>query len=541
VLAALREDRQFWWRVLEGLAVVAAAVAGFLGGRHSRRRRDPDPDLRELFDRAPAACHSLNPDGVFVEINQTELDWLGYARGEIVGVRRFGDFLTDAGRQTFAANFPRLLAEGRVDDLEFDLIRRDGSAMPVLLSATAVLDASGRFVASRSMMFDLRGRRAGEMARQRAFLRQVIDLDPSFIFAKDREGRFVLANQAAAEAYGTTTDAIIGRTDRDFNPDVSEVDHFRRDDLDVIDGGREKLIPEERITDASGRTRWLQTIKRPLPAPDGSGTLVLGIAVDITERKRAENEVRALNADLEARVEMRTRELEEANRELEAFSYSVSHDLRAPLRHIHGYVEMLTRATEGQLSDKARRYLSTIASASREMGVLIDDLLSFSRMGRAELREERVDLNALIEECRAGLDTAGRAIDWEIAPLPEACGDRAMLKQVVANLLDNAVKYTRPRERAVVAVSEAPSADPAWVTVAVRDNGVGFDPAFAGKLFGVFQRLHRADEFEGTGIGLANIRRIVTRHGGRVWAESEPGRGASFYFTLRRAGPEGSG
>lgn len=521
--------------MLESLAVAAAAIAGFLVGR-SLRRRMPDTHIRDLFDRAPSAYHSLNADGVFVEINQTELEWLGYARDEVVGVRRFADVLTDEGRRMFAANFPRLLAEGRVDDLEFELIRRDGSTMPVLLSATAIRDASGRFVASRSTMFDLRGRRAGEMARQRAFLRQVIDLDPSFIFAKDRDGRFVMANKAVADAYGTTTEAIIGRSDRDFNPDLSEVDHFRQDDLEVIDLGREKVIPEERITDASGRTRWLQTIKRPLPASDGTGTLVLGVAVDITDRKRAEDEIRALNAQLEERVARRTRELEEANRELEAFSYSVSHDLRAPLRHIHGYVEMLTRAAEGQLSDKAQRYLSTIASASREMGVLIDDLLSFSRMARAELHEERVDLDALVAQCRSSLDTAGRAIDWQIGPLPAVCGDRAMLKQAVANLLDNAVKYTRPRNPAVISVAEAPSAGNGWVTVAVRDNGVGFDPAYADKLFGVFQRLHRADEFEGTGIGLANIRRIITRHGGRVWAESEPGRGASFYFTLRRAG-----
>lgn len=524
-------------RVLSTVAAAAAAIAGFTLGRFLRTPDASATAIRDLFDRAPTAYHSLNADGVFIEINQTELDWLGYAREEIVGVRRFGDFLTEDGRRTFAVNFPRLMAEGEVHDIEFDLVRRDGTTMPVLLSATAIRDASGRFVATRSAMFDLRSRRAGEMARQRRFLRQIIDLDPSFIFAKDRDGRFVLANRAVAEAYGTTVEAIIGRTDRDFNPDASEVDHFRQDDLDVIDFGREKLIPEERITDASGRTRWLQTIKRPLPLPDGA-TLVLGVAVDITARKQAEEEVRALNVALESRVSERTRQLEEANLELEAFSYSVSHDLRAPLRHIHGYVEMLSRATEGQLSEKAQRYLSTIAGASKEMGVLIDDLLSFSRMGRADLHESRVDLAALVEECRPALDTEGRAIDWHIGPLPAVCGDRAMLRQVVANLLDNAVKYTRPRDRAVISVAEAPSDGNGWVAITVRDNGVGFDPAYADKLFGVFQRLHRADEFEGTGIGLANIRRIITRHGGRVWAEGEPGRGASFYFTLRRASEE---
>jgi signal transduction histidine kinase len=224
------------------------------------------------------------------------------------------------------------------------------------------------------------------------------------------------------------------------------------------------------------------------------------------------------------------------NQELEAFSYSVSHDLRAPLRHIHGYVEMLRVATEGQLSEKATRYLKTIGDASVEMGELIDDLLAFSQVGRSELGTTSVDLGALVEDVIHGLEmaTTGRPIAWTIAPLPCVVGDPSLLKQVLTNLIDNAVKYSRPRDPATIEVGCA-GEEAGRVVLFVRDNGVGFDMQYAHKLFGVFQRLHRPEEFEGTGIGLATVRRIIGRHGGRVWAEGALNHGATIYFTLERA------
>jgi Bacteriophytochrome (light-regulated signal transduction histidine kinase) len=253
---------------------------------------------------------------------------------------------------------------------------------------------------------------------------------------------------------------------------------------------------------------------------------------EVLERARAEAEVRRLNAELDLRVRQRTAELERINQELEAFSYSVSHDLRAPLRHINGFATLLQKRIAGDLDATSAHYLHQVSDACQRMSTLIDDLLEFSHVGRAELRLSLVDLDAVLREALRELEieTNGRRIDWKLSPLPAVSADAAMLRQVFANLLGNAVKYTRTREVAEITVG-AESRDGELV-VFVRDNGVGFDMRTATKLFGVFQRLHAASEFEGTGIGLANVRRIIARHGGRTWAESAPDQGATFYFSL---------
>jgi signal transduction histidine kinase len=235
----------------------------------------------------------------------------------------------------------------------------------------------------------------------------------------------------------------------------------------------------------------------------------------------------------------RTAELEVVNRELEAFSYSVSHDLRAPLRHIGGYADMLREEFSAVLDESGKRYLATIAGAVTQMGRLIDDLLAFSKMGRAEMREDKTSMSALVAGTVDDLATEieGRRIDWDIQPLPDVRGDRSMLKQVWVNLLSNAVKYSRPREVAKIRIGC--SRNDGEYEFYVQDNGAGFDMAYADKLFGVFQRLHRTEEFEGVGVGLANVQRIVNRHGGRTWAHGKTNQGATFYFTLPdvRTGP----
>lgn len=245
---------------------------------------------------------------------------------------------------------------------------------------------------------------------------------------------------------------------------------------------------------------------------------------DITERRRVAGE-------LQRRGEL----LEAANKELEAFSYSVSHDLRAPLRHIDGYAALLRKSVEPSLNEKAARYLQTISDSAKQMGQLIDDLLVFSRMGRQEMLHTAVNLDQVIKNILSDLrlDLQGREISWTIAALPEVQGDPAMLRQVFMNVIANAVKFTSTRPIATIEIGvQHPSSTE--IVLFVRDNGVGFDMQYAPKLFGVFQRLHRADEFEGTGIGLANVRRIVHRHGGRTWAEAVPDKGATFYVLLPR-------
>jgi light-regulated signal transduction histidine kinase (bacteriophytochrome) len=270
---------------------------------------------------------------------------------------------------------------------------------------------------------------------------------------------------------------------------------------------------------------------------------------DVTEFVRqkqqpAENEteLRARMEQMEAeifrssqQVQAANQQLRAVNQELEAFSYSVSHDLRAPLRHIDGYVEMLIKHAGDTLSDKSRRYLKIVSESAGQMGQLIDDLLAFSRMGRAEMQLMTVNLKLLTQELITGFraETTERKIIWKTGNLPVVEGDPSMLKQVFVNLLSNAVKYTRGKDPAEIEIGIANETSDE-VVMFVRDNGAGFDMKYVDKLFGVFQRLHRAEEFEGTGVGLANVRRIINRHGGRIWAEGAINAGATFYFSLTK-------
>ncbi len=293
---------------------------------------------------------------------------------------------------------------------------------------------------------------------------------------------------------------------------------------------------EARLRHADGTYRWQYVCGFDIERDEkGKVIRMLGIRMDITERKQAEVKLRRFNEELEQRVRDRTGQLEAANKELEAFTYSVSHDLRAPLRHIDGFIELLQKKIQTTLDDQARHYMEIIAESARKMGTLIDNLLSFSRMGRNEIAKSQVDLSQLVQDVIQEFkpEAEEREVQWKISALPSVNGDQAMLRIVLANLIANALKFTRPCQAAEIEIGCLPDQDNE-IIVFIRDNGVGFDMAYADKLFGVFQRLHPADEFEGIGIGLANVRRIINRHGGRTWAEGQVNQGATFYFSLSR-------
>jgi PAS domain S-box-containing protein len=359
---------------------------------------------------------------------------------------------------------------------------------------------------------------------------------PDFIIRFDHDGRIQYSNPAFSTAHGLPAENIIGKTIDELPFPISPAQN--NDLLAFVRRTFEEGVANE--TEARWHTAKGERIYevRYVPEKDAGGNVisVLSIMRDVFERRQAEEEIRKLNQELERRVAERTSQLESANKELEAFAYSVSHDLRAPLRHIDGFMQLLVGRTGTSLDPKSLHYMKNISDAARRMGMLIDDLLSFSRMGRDEMRTACVDLNEVLQEVLHHLspEIEGRNIAWKIATLPNAFGDRAMIRIVFSNLVSNALKFTGPCNAPSIEIGSQ-EADPSELQIYVRDNGVGFDMKYADKLFGVFQRLHRVDEFEGTGIGLANVRRIIQRHGGKTWAEGQLGYGATFYFTLPKA------
>ncbi len=417
-------------------------------------------------------------------------------------------------------------------EAEHRLRHKDGSWVWVLTRGRVTArDPAGRPLRVAGTHLDISAHKHAEedFRRERVFTDAVLDSVPGLLYLYDAEGHLVRWNKQHEIITGYSPEELSRMTLLDWYKDSPE-------DIAHIMAGVQKALVEG-YAEADGNLQIKGGRRIPfhfnaVRLEIGGKLYFAGIGIDSTERQRAEAEIRHLNQTLEQRVVERTAQLEAANQELEAFSYSVSHDLRSPLRTIDGFAHLLAEHHGATLDADGRHYLANIRSGAQRMGRLIDDLLRLSRLGRQQLVRARVDMAALVAEVIEELcPPAERArVEFRIGPLPPCDGDAALLRQVWVNLISNALKYSRTRDRAIVEIGSAGDGQP--VTYCVRDNGVGFDMQYANKLFHVFQRLHREQEFAGTGVGLAIVQRIVTRHGGRVWAEAAPGHGATFRFTL---------
>lgn len=357
----------------------------------------------------------------------------------------------------------------------------------------------------------------------------LLNLTHDSIFVRGIDDVITYWNRGAQELYGWTAEDAIGRNAHELlrSEFATPIDAVR---AELLSAGRWEGEVQKTRADGTGvavASRW--SLRRD---DQGRPAAILETNNDISQRKQREEEVRALNEELGKR----TIQLEATNKELEAFAYSVSHDLRAPLRHMSGFTELLQRHAASRLDDKGQRYLTMILESAKRMGTLIDDLLAFSRIGRAEAHRTTFSLQQIVQEVLAEVrqETDARNIVWNIGALPTWYGDRSMLRLAMTNLISNAVKFTRTRPRAEIEIACAEQKRD-QVVLFVRDNGVGFDMRYVNKLFGVFQRLHAPEDFEGTGIGLATVQRIAHRHGGDAWAESVVDQGATFYLSLSQS------
>ena len=424
-------------------------------------------------------------------------------------------------------------ATAKMEDHEFEyrFVTADGGFVWLRDIVTVVQD-DGQPLKLRGVMFDITDKKTTEqmLLRERSLLRCLIDSIPDLIFFKDRESVYLGCNKAFEGYVGLKEEEIVGRTDLDLFPREAG-ESFRDMDRKMLAEGR-SWQNDEWIKYPDGRDVLLDTLKTPFFGADGQILGLIGISRNITSRKQAEKEIQALNTELEQRVRERTAQLEAANKELETFSFSVSHDLRAPLRHIDGFSRALLEDCAEQLDAAGKEHLLRLRQAGQRMAQLIDDLLMLSKVSRLDINRQPVNLSRMAQVITLELKQSKpeRQVTARIEEDVTVNGDARLLRILMENLLANAWKYTGKRQDALIefgAVYE--NGENVYF---VRDNGVGFDMSYADKLFAPFQRLHRYDEFEGTGVGLATVQRIVHRHGGRIWAESSVGSGATFYFTL---------
>ena len=495
--------------------------------RAEQALRESEERFRSLYNYTPVMMHSIDLTGKLVSVNDYWLKVLGYELDEVIG-RKSVDFLTEASRRyAVEVTLPEFMKTGFARDVEYQMVRKNGEVIDVLLSATAEKDEAGEIIDTLAFIIDVTERKRAEKALRESEerYRDLYDNAPLAYFSVGQDGRIRMANTHATELLGYVRGDLDGRLVFDLYADTPDGKSKAKRIYQRFMKGEEPEGEELQMRKADGSLVWISLTVRAIRDEQGEILESRSMAVDITERRQAE-------AELQKYAE----ELTHSNADLESFSYSVSHDLRAPLRAIDGFSRILLEDYFDKLDAECRRLLNVIRSNTQNMGQLIDDLLVFSQLSRKEMQSTDIDMQALAQAVFQEIKStaAERKVQLRINKLPPARGDRSMIRQVFVNLISNAIKFTKAKKTAVIEVGSKVEGNSS--VYFVKDNGVGFEMQYVDKIFGVFQRLHTVEEFEGTGVGLALVQRIIRRHGGHVSAEGKVNKGATIYFTLPKKG-----